>query len=31
MVARFEPLDAWKTARELTRVVFELAEKPTFG
>ena len=31
MVTRFEDMEAWKTARELTRVIFELTEKPEFS
>ncbi|HSB68859.1 MAG TPA: four helix bundle protein [Candidatus Methylomirabilis sp.] len=31
MVDRFEDLNAWKTVRELTRLIFELTEKPEFS
>ena len=31
MVTRFEDMEAWKTARELTRLIFELTEKPEFS
>ncbi len=31
MVRRFEDMEAWKTARELTRLIFELTEKPEFS
>jgi four helix bundle protein len=30
MATRFEDMEAWKTARELTRLIFELTEKPEF-
>jgi four helix bundle protein len=31
MATRFEDMEAWKTARELTRLIFELTEKPEFS
>lgn len=31
MARRFEDMEAWKTARELTRLIFELTEKPEFS